>query len=174
MFLFDDHLPPHFHAKYSGNEALIDIENSCVIKGALPSNKLKLVLAWTELHKDELKQNWEKTKNMQLPEKNKPFGLKLGGIFMGVIQVIPMENYKVAVYFADGIIKEYDVAHLVGKGVFKNLENIDFYKNNCTVLNNTLAWTLDGKYDGENCIDIDPYVIYKNGKTIKESSLHIA
>ncbi|MBO7121917.1 MAG: DUF4160 domain-containing protein [Treponema sp.] len=23
---FDDHLPPHFHAKYSGDEALIEIE----------------------------------------------------------------------------------------------------------------------------------------------------
>ena len=69
---FDDHLPPHFHAKYNGNEALVDIENDCVMRGALPSNKLKLVLAWAELHKDELYKNWEKAKNMQLPEKIKP------------------------------------------------------------------------------------------------------
>ena len=34
---FDDHLPPHFHAKYNDNEALIDIESSCVLKGAMPS-----------------------------------------------------------------------------------------------------------------------------------------
>lgn len=71
-FYFDDHMPPHFHAKYGGNEALVDIENACVIKGALPSNKLKLVLAWAELHKEELKQNWERTKNLQLPEKISP------------------------------------------------------------------------------------------------------
>lgn len=93
---------------------------------------------------------------------------------MDVVQVVPLKNYKVAVYFANGIIKEYDVSHLAGKGVFKCLENLDFYKNNCTVLNNTLAWTLDGKYDKQNCIDIDPIVIYENGKTIKEPVLHFA
>ena len=69
---FDDHMPPHFHAKYNNNEALIEIENSCVLKGALPSNKLKLVLAWSELHKDELKANWDKAKNMQLPQSIEP------------------------------------------------------------------------------------------------------
>lgn len=69
---FSDHLPPHFHAKYNENEALVDIENSCVIKGSLPSNKLKLVLAWSELHKTELKSNWEKAKKNQLPQKIEP------------------------------------------------------------------------------------------------------
>ena len=71
-FYYDDHLPPHFHAKYSDKEALIDINNSCVLKGALPSNKLKLVLAWSELHKDELKTNWEKAKNLEQPLKINP------------------------------------------------------------------------------------------------------
>ena len=33
--------------------------NSCVIRGALPGRQLKLILAWCELHKDELMQNWE-------------------------------------------------------------------------------------------------------------------
>jgi hypothetical protein len=39
----------------------IDGQNarSCVIRGALPSRQLKLILAWCELHKDELMQNWE-------------------------------------------------------------------------------------------------------------------
>ena len=69
---FDDHMPPHFHAKYNGTEALVDIENSSVLKGSLPSNKLKLVLAWTELHKDELQKNWILAKNMQLPQKINP------------------------------------------------------------------------------------------------------
>lgn len=65
-------LPPHFHAKYGEAEALVDINNSCVLKGALPSNKLKLVLAWSELHKDELTANWEKASLKQLPQKTAP------------------------------------------------------------------------------------------------------
>ena len=93
---------------------------------------------------------------------------------MEVVQVIPQENYKVIVYFVDGKIKEYDVAHLVGKGIFECLSDKEFYKNNCTVLNGTLAWTLDGKYNKYNCIDLDPYVIYEKGKTISDPLLETA
>ena len=56
---YDDHNPPHFHADYAGRKVLVDIENGCVIGGAFPSRQLKFVLAWAELHKDELMQNWE-------------------------------------------------------------------------------------------------------------------
>lgn len=90
---------------------------------------------------------------------------------MSVVQVIPQKNYKIIVYFADGAIREYDVSHLVGKGIFKCLEDEEFYKNNCTVLNNTLAWTMDGKFDKSNCIDIDPYTIYEKGNVVKDPLL---
>ena len=93
---------------------------------------------------------------------------------MEVVQVIPQDNYKVIVYFVDGSVKKYDVSHLVGQGIFECLNNIDFYKNNCTVLNGTLAWTLDGKYDKSNCIDIDPYVIYEKGEKVSDPLLDIA
>ncbi len=56
---YNDHIPPHFHAEYNGDKALVDIINVKVLKGMLPKRQLKLVLAWAELHKDELMQNWE-------------------------------------------------------------------------------------------------------------------
>ena len=56
---YDDHNPPHFHAAYAGHNALVDIIDGCVIKGSLPGRQLKFVLAWAELHNDELMQNWE-------------------------------------------------------------------------------------------------------------------
>lgn len=93
---------------------------------------------------------------------------------MEVVQVLPLEDYKVIVYFVDGIIKKYDVSHLVGDGVFEKLKDINFYKNNCTVLNGTLAWTIDGMYDKSNCLDIDPYVIYEKGENISDPLLNIA
>ena len=61
-FYYNDHSPPHFHAEYAGNKALIDIVNGTVIKSALPKKQLKLVLAWTEIHRDDLMQNWELAK----------------------------------------------------------------------------------------------------------------
>lgn len=56
---YDDHIPPHFHAAYAGQKAIFDIQQGCVIRGSLPNRQLKFVLAWAELHKDELMQNWE-------------------------------------------------------------------------------------------------------------------
>ena len=59
---YDDHTPPHFHAIYNDQRAIVDIQYGRVIKGALPSKQLKLVLAWTVIHQDELMQNWELAK----------------------------------------------------------------------------------------------------------------
>ena len=56
---YDDHNPPHYHAEYNGRKAIIDIEKARVMQGAFPARQLKLILAWTVLHQDELMQNWE-------------------------------------------------------------------------------------------------------------------
>ena len=60
---YSDPTPPHFHAEYAGSKALIGIQAGCVIQGALPFRQLKLILAWCELHRDELMQNWELAKD---------------------------------------------------------------------------------------------------------------
>lgn len=62
---YDDHNPPHFHAEYAESKALVDIQAATVIKGSLPGRPLKMVLAWCEIHKDELMQNWELAKGNQ-------------------------------------------------------------------------------------------------------------
>ncbi len=58
-----DHFPMHFHAEYGSSKALISIQEAAVIKGVLPAKQLKLVLAWCEIHKDELIQNWNSSLN---------------------------------------------------------------------------------------------------------------
>lgn len=85
-----------------------------------------------------------------------------------VVQVFPQDNYTVYVYFDDGRIKLYDMAPLIGKGVFSKIADIDTFTDKCTVLNNTLAWDIEGNYDPYNCLDIDPIQIYKNGKDVKD------
>lgn len=49
---------PHIHIEFAEYKAVIAIENSEVLEGNFPNNKLKLVLAWIEIHKDELMANW--------------------------------------------------------------------------------------------------------------------
>jgi hypothetical protein len=54
-----DRFPEHFHAEYGSAKALVSIRDAVVLKGALPIKQLKLVLAWCEIHRDELLRNWQ-------------------------------------------------------------------------------------------------------------------
>lgn len=81
--------------------------------------------------------------------------------FPTVVQVIPLDNFHVQVFFDDGKIVEYDVAKDLQGEVFRPLQNIEVFKNTCTVLNDTLAWDLSGNRDVETCIDIDPFTLYE-------------
>lgn len=54
-----DHPPAHFHAIYGSYEAIIEIETSEVIAGSLPLGADSLVKQWIELHRDELRHDWE-------------------------------------------------------------------------------------------------------------------
>ena len=51
---FDDHNPPHFHAEYGGDLALIDIRSLAVFSGRLPPRVTGLVIEWATLHQREL------------------------------------------------------------------------------------------------------------------------
>ena len=51
---FDDHNPPHFHAEYDGDVALIDIRNLSVFSGRLPPRVIGLVIEWASVHQQEL------------------------------------------------------------------------------------------------------------------------
>ena len=60
---WDEHNPPHFHAKYGGEVVSIDINEIDVLEGSIPNKQLKMVLGWTALHQEELLENWELAKN---------------------------------------------------------------------------------------------------------------
>ena len=67
-----EHEPCHFHAYYQDCKALIDINTLELMEGSLPKKQLRLVLAWAELHQDELLANWEIAMNSELPFKIEP------------------------------------------------------------------------------------------------------
>ena len=77
-----------------------------------------------------------------------------------IVQVVPHSDYTVSVYFVDGKIVVYDVKPKLDKGVFKALNDKDFFMNQCKIMNDTLAWDLSGENDPTNCIDIDPDTLY--------------
>jgi hypothetical protein len=59
---FDDHGYPHFHARHAAAEAKVRIDNLEVIDSELPRRQLRLVLAWAELHQEELAENWRRAR----------------------------------------------------------------------------------------------------------------
>ncbi len=61
MYFLDNrkHHTPHIHVKYQEQEAVIDIPDGNLLEGGIPSNKMKLVLAWIEIHKEDLMADWE-------------------------------------------------------------------------------------------------------------------
>jgi uncharacterized protein DUF4160 len=55
---FDEHPPPHFHARYAEYEASIAIDNLTVVDGALPPRILRKVREWAFQHRPTLLANW--------------------------------------------------------------------------------------------------------------------
>ena len=58
---YNDHAPPHFHAKYGGYEIKVSIDTGEVIEGEFPRRAQKLVLEWYTLHRGELSENWTRS-----------------------------------------------------------------------------------------------------------------
>lgn len=72
QMFWNDHAPPHFHALYADDEALIDIRSLEVMEGALPRRALALVLEWAQEHRAELMEDWELCARRQTPRKIAP------------------------------------------------------------------------------------------------------
>lgn len=69
---FGDHLPPHFHARYGGETAKIEIATGTVLAGSLSKRALRLVREWAEQHRDDLDANWERVVNNGHPKSIEP------------------------------------------------------------------------------------------------------
>jgi hypothetical protein len=61
MYFFDTdrHHEPHFHVEYGDAEAVFAIESSEILAGSLPISKRRLVEAWIEIHREDLRADWK-------------------------------------------------------------------------------------------------------------------
>ncbi len=69
MFFRDieKHHTPHIHAEYQGEVAVYSIHDGAVLAGHLPPKKHKLVVAWVEIHQEELLADWGLAVNGKTP-----------------------------------------------------------------------------------------------------------
>jgi hypothetical protein len=64
---YREHNPPHFHAQYGDQEAVVDIESLTLMAGYLSPRARGLVVEWAFLHQDELFDNWLRARASQTP-----------------------------------------------------------------------------------------------------------
>jgi hypothetical protein len=56
---YEDHPPPHIHARYGEHQAKVSIADGQVIEGSLPRRAARLVTEWVDDHTDDLAACWE-------------------------------------------------------------------------------------------------------------------
>ena len=66
------HRVPHPHAKYQDHEVVVSIRDGEVLEGELPRPKMKLLMAWIEIHKDDLWADWELALAGESPSRSTP------------------------------------------------------------------------------------------------------
>lgn len=64
MYWFDEqrHKKPHFHARYSGKEAVFKLDGTC-LEGDLGSRANYLIKEWSKERKNEIQSAWNLAKN---------------------------------------------------------------------------------------------------------------
>jgi len=69
---FDDHPPPHCHARHGGDKARIDIASGGILDGRLSPCAARLVREWVRRHQPELEHNWVRAREMRPLERIEP------------------------------------------------------------------------------------------------------
>lgn len=54
---YNEHEPPHFHAKYQDQEVSIEIGTG-IVRGQMSKRALRMLFEWSEIYQEELKENW--------------------------------------------------------------------------------------------------------------------
>lgn len=61
----NDHQPPHFHAEHGDDQIVVAIETLAIVAGRLNPRATGLVMEWASLHQDELRRNWQQSRNFE-------------------------------------------------------------------------------------------------------------
>jgi hypothetical protein len=69
---YNDHEPPHFHARYGSQKAKILIDPPTLIAGDLPPRALGMVMEWATIHRRELRENFAATLERRPTRKIEP------------------------------------------------------------------------------------------------------
>ncbi len=59
----EQHYLEHIHVQYNDSDAVYSIKDATLLIGKIPTKQHKLVVAWIEIHKEELLALWNVSQN---------------------------------------------------------------------------------------------------------------
>ena len=59
---FEEHNPPHFHARYQGFKAVYSINDCERMQGSMPTKVENIIVSWAKQYRNELEENWKSMK----------------------------------------------------------------------------------------------------------------
>ena len=69
QMFYNDHAPPHLHARYGRAKALVRLSDGEIISGELPPTAARMVREWTLARRAELEENWRRARAHEQLEK---------------------------------------------------------------------------------------------------------
>lgn len=61
QMFYDDHNPPHLHARYGRARAIVRLSDGEIIAGELPPLAMRMVRDWVLARRAELDENWRRS-----------------------------------------------------------------------------------------------------------------
>ena len=90
-------------------------------------------------------------------------------MFPKVVQAVAGQDFTVYIYFHDGTVRLLDASSLVQQGgVFSPLQDKNFFNTRLTVMNDTVAWDVEGNRDACTCVDLDPCELYERWPVVQD------
>ena len=69
---YDDHNPPHFHARYGETKGVFEISTLNMLEGTLPAKVRGLIAEWADIHSEALLEDWDLAQSGCVPKKIMP------------------------------------------------------------------------------------------------------
>ncbi len=79
-----------------------------------------------------------------------------------VTRVLPVADFCIEAQFDDGKVIRFDMKPLLDEEEYAPLRDESFFVRACTVLNGMVVWDPTGQRIEENCIEVDPLMLYDN------------
>lgn len=86
-----------------------------------------------------------------------------------VVQAVAGQNFSIYIYFNDGTIRLLDASPFIQKGgVFAPLQDGNYFRDKLTVINDTVAWDMDGNRNPCTYVDLDPCELYDSCPIVED------